>query len=373
MHVCHLVNSLEYGGAETHLLEMARANQQANTGLSLTVCSIEEAAPLAEEFRDLGVEVQNFGAAFKFDPRSIVRMERYFRQQEFDILHTHLPLSHALGRPLGRLTDIETIVSTQHNVADNYHPITGTLERLTRRLDTRTIAVSEGVRQSFDTNGQTWETIYNGLDVESYNEEVRAANLDRVREKWDIEDDIVFLNIARYEAEKSQSDLIETMARVTDQRKDVMLLLVGSGSLEDELRTKIRDENLEQHVKLTGHVPSVVEYYALADVFVSASVREGLPITLLEAMAAELPVVGTTIPGVDELVVDGETGYLVPPKAPKVLAERMLALSDSERQEAFGKAGFDRVRTQFDISKTLEAHIRLYRKLLHEDQSKDEI
>lgn len=373
MEVCHLVNSLEHGGAETHLLEMARANQDANKDLSLTVCSIEEAEPLADEFRDLGIEVRNFGATFKFDPRSIVRIGRYFQQKEFDILHTHLPLSHVLGRPLGRLSGIETIVSTQHNVADNYHPITGTLERLTRRLDTRTIAVSEGVRQSFDTEGQPWETIYNGIDVESYNKEVRAANPDHVREKWDIGDDVVFLNIARYEQEKSQSDLLKAMARVTDQRQDVTLLLVGSGRLKDELRANIRNKNLEQHVILTGHVPSVVEYYALADVFVSSSIREGLPITLLEAMAAELPVVGTSIPGVNELIIDGKTGYLVPPKTPGRLADSLLKLSDSGRQATFGNAGFERVRAQFDISETLEAHIRLYRELLHEGQREDVI
>lgn len=371
MHVCHLINSLEHGGAETHLLEMARANKRMNTDLSLTVCSIEGAAPLADEFRDLGIEVKNFGARFKFDPRSIIRIGGFFSQQEFDILHTHLPLSHALGRPLGRLAGIENVVSTQHNVADNYHPITGMLEQLTRPLDTQTIAVSDGVRQSFDTRGRPWEIIYNGIDVEAYNEDVRAASPDNVRKKWDVGDDVVFLNIARYEPEKAQSDLLEAMARVTNQRQDVTLLLVGSGRLEDELWAKIRDENLESNVKLTGHVPSVKEYYALADVFVSSSIREGLPITFLEAMAAELPIVGTKIPGVDELVINGETGYLVPPKGSEELANRLLKLSDPERQTAFGKAGFQRVRTQFDIRETLKAHIRLYEEILNKTNSED--
>ena len=369
MHICHLINSLEHGGAETHLLEMARANQAAETDLSMTVCAIEANAPLAAEFRDIGVEVQNFGAAFKFDPRSVVRMTKYFKRNEFDILHIHLPLAHTLGRLVGRISGIEVIVSTQHNVADNYHPITGTLEKLTRPLDTRTVAVSEGVRQSFSTpfhgSGHPWETIYNGIDVEAYNDEVTASDLSDITEKWDITDELVFLNVARYQPEKSQVDLIDAMAEVTEQHPNTKLLMVGRGDLEDKLRRRIREKGLEAHVKLTGFVPSVVEYYALADVFVSSSIREGHPITLLEAMAAELPVVGTAIPGVDELVVDGETGLLAPPQSPAALADRLLKLTNSTKREQFGQAGFERIRDNFDISQTLESHIELYRELLN--------
>jgi glycosyltransferase involved in cell wall biosynthesis len=368
MHVCHLVNSLEYGGAETHLVKMTRENQTADTDFLMSVCAIEQNAPLTDEFREIDIEVQNFGATFKFDPRSIARMVKYFNQNRFDILHIHLPLAHTLGRLVGRMSGIDIIVSTQHNVANNYNPITGTLEKLTRPLDTRTVAVSEGVRQSFSTpfhgSGHSWETIYNGIDVEAFNEIVNSSDPSEVKEKWEITNELVFLNVARYQPAKSQADLIDAMEEVTDQSPNTKLLIVGRGKLENKLRQRIQEKGMEAHVKLTGFVPSIVEYYALADVFVSSSIREGHPITLLEAMAAELPVVGTAIPGVNELVVDCETGFLAPSQSPTALADRLLGLMDTTKRQQFGQASFKRVRDNFDISDTLDSHIELYKEVL---------
>jgi glycosyltransferase involved in cell wall biosynthesis len=363
MDVCHLVNSLERGGAETLLLEMARENATSDTDLSLSVCSVERAAPMAGELRDLGVEVRNLGAAFKFDPRAVVRMARYFRERSFDVLHTHLPLAQALGRTVGRLAGIDAIVATQHNVADNYHPATGALERLTRPLDDATVAVSAGVRRSFSST-EAWRTIYNGIDVTGHRETVEAADPASVRERWDLPPGPVLLNVARYRPEKAQRDLIAAMERVVETHPDASLLIVGGGPLEADLRRRIRSAGLGSNVVLAGHVPSVAAYYAAADVFVSSSLREGLPITLLEAMASDLPVVATAIPGVDELVVDGETGRLAPPGAPAALADRIREVLDPGIRRAFGRAGFDRVESSFDVSNTHRTYADLYRELV---------
>jgi glycosyltransferase involved in cell wall biosynthesis len=92
---------------------------------------------------------------------------------------------------------------------------------------------------------------------------------------------------------------------------------------------------------------------------------------LLEAMAAELPVVGTTIPGVDELVVNGETGLLAPPQSPTALADRLLELMDATKRQQFGQAGFNRVQNNFAIFQTLDSHIEVYRELLEASQSQE--
>lgn len=367
--VCHVINSLGHGGAERLLVELTRKNIGANTDFDMTVCSIEENDPLASELGEIGVKVQNFGASFKFDPRSILKMYRFFRQESFDIVHAHLPLAHSLGRMVGRVAGTKLIVSTQHNVADNYHPITRILEKSTRPLDVRTVAVSKGVRQSFSTPvfwADHWDVIYNGINVDDYNRSVRTADTGQIKDQWGITDDIVLLNVARHDPEKSQIDLIDAMPRVLKAEPNTKLLIVGDGELRGELEKRISGKGLSDSVELTGHVPSVTEYYAIADCFVSSSTREGLPITLLEAMASELPVVATAIPGVDELVVEGETGFLVPPKSSIDLADRILELSDPIRRREFGRAGFKRVRGNFDISNTLEKHLQLYREILDE-------
>ncbi|WP_394353563.1 glycosyltransferase [Halosimplex rubrum] len=125
--------------------------------------------------------------------------------------------------------------------------------------------------------------------------------------------------------------------------------MVGWGPREDRLRDRIRQRGLGDAVTVTGRVPSVHEYYALADVFVSSSVFEGLPIAHLEGMAAGLPIVATDIPGVVEVVVDGETGLLIPPEDPGALASGMCELADATRRTEFGHEGRQRVESKFDI------------------------
>ena len=370
MNVCFLINQVAPGGAPTLLLDIVK--QTTDPQVTYTVCVIEGDRSLVDEFEEAGATVVDFDASFKFDPRAIWRMARFFRTNDFDVLHAHLPYSQTLGRLLGSLGGCRTIVSTQHNVPENYHPITRTLERVTRPIDTKTVAVSEGVERAFTGDSaryeggqdRRWCTIYNGIDVESFSRKVDQADPEMVRDRWDVSADLVYLNISRYVDAKSQIDLITAMDEVA--HKDVHLFIVGWGELEQQLKQEVFDRELTDLVTVTGKVPTVHEYYALADVFVSSSVFEGMPIAHLEAMAAGLPVVATDIPGVNEVVGEGENGLLVPPERPKKLARAMLDVRASESRQQWGETSLRRVHEQFSIDQTVQTHLTLYRELLDE-------
>ena len=370
MHVCFLINQVAPGGAPTLLLDLVRNTE--DSAISYTLCVIEGDRSLVSDFEDAGVDVVDFRAAFKFDPRALYRMLRFFRNCEFDIIHAHLPYSQTLGRVFGRLGGHRAIVSTQHNVPSNYHPVTRILERFTRGLDARTVAVSEGVEEAFTgmsaryEPGQPrqWCTIYNGIDVESFHEDVRESDPRTVRQQWDVDADRIYLNISRYVEAKSQTDLIKAMTKVVKTEPDSHLFIVGWGPLENELKATVESCGLEQSITITGKVPTVHEYYALADVFVSSSVFEGMPIAHLEAMAAGLPLVATAIPGVTEVLVDGENGILVPPECPEQLADAMIEVSGSNSRTQYGIKSLQRAQEEFSIKLTVESHIALYRELL---------
>lgn len=298
---------------------------------------------------------------------------RFFSRNDFDLLHAHLPYSQTVGRVLATILGPQTVVSTQHNVPDNYHPITRRLERITRPLDSATIAVSEGVEREFtgqshrydgELDGQ-WCTIYNGIDVEEFNDVVHHADR-RVRERWDITASTIFLNVSRYVEAKSQKDLIAAMETIRAQGENAHLLIVGWGEKEESLRREVRDRDLEDYITITGKVPEIEPYYAVADAFVSSSIFEGLPTVHIEAMAAELPVIATDIPGVREIVIDGKTGRLVPPSKPNAIGEAMVDYLDSEMRSTDGQNGYKRARTEFNISHTVSAHMELYRELIQE-------
>ncbi|PCR90469.1 glycosyltransferase family 4 protein [Natrinema ejinorense] len=370
MKVCYLINQLAPGGAPTLLLDIARNMDE---GVSVTVCQIEGDTDLTEKLTEAGAEVVNFGADFKFDPRAIARMISFFRQNEFDILHAHLPYSQTLARTIGRAGNVDTIVSTQQSFPDNYHPITRFLERHTRWLDDATVGITEAITQAFRESPvrTDWYTIYNGTDIPKFAENVAAADPDQLRSELGLEDELIFLNVGRYVPVKSQKDAIRAMAAGVDQFSDSHLLIVGWGPLEEDLKQLATDLGIADSVTVTGRVPKdeIHEYYALGDVFVLPSISEGFGICLTEAMAASLPVVASDIPGVREVVADGETGFLVPPREPAEFATAMKDLQSEQKRRTFGKAGFQRAAERFDIKSIVESHMDLYDQLMAKNRA----
>jgi glycosyltransferase involved in cell wall biosynthesis len=365
MKVCYLINQLAPGGAPTLLLDLVKNSPKE---ISHTVCFIEGDDSLVPELRSAGVEIVDFDAQFKFDPRALYRMFKVFNNNEYDVLHAHLPYSQTLGRLCGTYGGCDSIISTQHNVPENYHPITRTLEYITRPLDSATVAVSEGVEEGFrgdshqydgTLDGQ-WCTIYNGIDVEKFRNEVSESDVNSVTEQWSLNDGPIFLNIARYTPPKSQVDLVEAMETVVAELPESQLFIVGWGELENKLRTRVAEFGLEDHITISGRVPEVYPYFSLADVFVSSSVFEGLPISLIEASASSLPIVATDIRGVREVIDEGENGFLVPPNSPAELGDAMVRMVEEEISD-YGKASLQKALDKFSIEETTDKYTNIYR------------
>lgn len=370
MDICYVINQLAPGGAPTLLLDLVRASKR---DISFTVCQIEGESTIAGRFREAGAKVVNFDASFKFDPRALIKMHVFFRTHDFDLIHAHLPYSQFLTRLTSELaTESTPIVSTQHNVSQNYHPITRVLESQTQGYDSVTVAVSEGVERSFrgsssvyPTVDDGWTTIYNGIDYSSFSDSVSSANSDDLRDKFKIgENTTVFLNVARYTEPKAQHIAIRAMNTIVERTDDACLLIVGWGPRERELQRLVRKLGLENSVYITGKVPDIEPYYSLADAFVLPSEYEGAPIVLLEAMSSSLPIVATDIPGVNELVLNNQTGYLVPLNDTSTFAKRMIDLCDSDKRQELGSAGFERVKQDFSIEEVTKNHLDLYDRVI---------
>jgi glycosyltransferase involved in cell wall biosynthesis len=370
MNVCFLNDQLAPAGVGKLLLDIV-THTDADADIEYTFCFVGGDDTLASEFENAGARVVDFGAEFRVDPRALWPMTRFFRHEEFDIVHTHLPYSKILGRVFGRLGGHTKIVTTHHSMPENYHPIMGRLERVTRPLDTKIVAISEGVERALTGSAHQYEpgqsgkycTIYNGLDVMGFNERVTSTDTTGLESQYGIGDEPVFLNVGRYVSLKGQHDLIAAMGRVVNEWPDARLFLVGWGVLEDDLRTAAENRGLAENVIFTGRVPyaDIHEWYALADVFAMPSLLEGLGIAGLEAMAAELPVVATDVPGLSEIVVGGRTGLLVPPNAPHQLADAMMRAATTN--EPYGERGYERAMATFDIRKTVSSYVQLYREL----------
>lgn len=361
-HVCHLIDDLSTGGAQNLLLRIIRGMPD---NISSSVYYLGSRDELREKFENEGIEVYGGNGQFRFDPRAIWRVTRHLREAECDILHTHLAYGQTVGRFIGRYLGIHPIIGTYHDVPANYTRSSWlrVVETATRSMDTQAVGVSEGMTQEFREDWFPPDdiiTIPNGIDVGQFSSKVASANPNQLMSG--VSNDLVYLNIGRYAPKKAQKDLINAMKRVVSEQPNSHLFIVGTGELQDELSSLIRRNNLEDHIDLTGRVDDVYEYYAVADVFVFPSLFEGLPLAVTEAMAAGLPVIASDIPGHRGIV--GDAGIIVPTKSPAKLAEAMIKMHDDNTRKNVADQCFERVSTQFDISKTVEQYESLYNQLV---------
>jgi glycosyltransferase involved in cell wall biosynthesis len=375
MRVCHLVHHLALGGVETQLLRLIRAS---GDDVEYTVVSLDTDESLQSELEAAGARVVSLDLGGEtltstFFPSSVRRLTGFLREESFDVLHCHTSLYLVvLGRLCGRLSGTP-IVSTYHNPRESFHPTMQAAERVTRSLSPASIAVSKGVERTFADTAQMYQpgcrldrrtyTIHNGIDVDEFRARVRDADVEGVRDEWGLGDGLVFLTVGRYSEEKNQLALVRAMADVVEEVPDAHLLVVGWGELEDDLRAEVRRLGLEGNATITGRVPSVHAYYGVADVFVLPSLTEGLSVVLLEAMAAGLPIVATDVSGTNEVVVEGETGLVVPPASVSALADAMLELLAEGCRREMGAKGYERVRDEFSVEYAVELYTDLYRRV----------
>lgn len=365
--LCHLLPSLGPGGAENLLLEIVRKTR--SEPVDHTVCFFEDDSYLRHAFEEAGATVQRIAPGIVdipyIDPVTLMRTTKYFRQNRFDVITAHVYVTHHLGRLGGLVGGASELVSVHHNTRNNYHPVIANIERYTRNLDSVTVAVSNGVNASLQPADRhhDWRVIHNGIDVQQFRDRTEQADTKRLKERLGLTDKYpIFLNVGRYSRQKSQDDIIRALDRITGSFDSPHLLLVGQrGDLETELESLVDDMELSDNVTITGRVDNIYAYYAVADIFVLSSVREGFGIVLLEAMAAGLPIVATDIPAVSEVLND-EIGMLVPPNAPSQLATAMREITDSE--STFSTDNVEYVSANYDIETTATAYLNLYRELI---------
>jgi len=355
MHVCHLIDHLDSGGAQSLLLDVVRKSDESR--VNYTICALSR-ADQREHFEKAGATVIDIDAQSARDFTAIARLYRTMNTKEYDVVHSHLRYARVAARIAKLPCGISCLVSTYHNTSSDQADFIGNIIRRTGFLEDVRVAVSADVKSSYGSD-DSMTIIQNGLDVRRFRKRLMGAEDQQLKEKYSHYEP-VFLSVGRYAEQKAHRDLIVAMDEASERLSDAHLLLVGHGDLERSLRNMVNERDLGDTVTVTGKVPMIHPYYSIADVFVLPSLYEGLPITVLEAMAAKLPVVGTNVPGIRELVVDSITGRLIPPNKPAKLAAALGDMDSPDCRSEMGEAGLRRVLTNYDVSETVESYLELY-------------
>lgn len=367
--ILQLIDGLNIGGAEVLLVDLVRGIKGAGYEVSVGYSTY---GPLEEKLLALEVPCIHLQRLGRIDPLLFLRICQLVLREKPDVVHTHLFKSDLHGRLAARLCGVPVVISTSHNndVWARQFPF-GYIYGVTAKLTDRVIAVSDEVReyqiQYTSILPEKIIVIKNGVDVQRFAGQETSGKA--LRHELQIAADVPLIGIiGRLQPQKDHGNFLLAASQIRNKLPDARFLIVGDGPLREPLLAQVQALGLEASIVFCGIRRDIPAVLAALDVLVIASKWEGLPVILLEGMAAGLPIVSTAVGGVPSVVADGIEALLVPPEDSAALATACLnILQNPTLAQSIANAGFLRVKEQFSLDAMIAKTLKLYEELLEND------
>lgn len=361
--ILHLIYSLQVGGAENIVKMYAKYYNRLT--YRLETCIFRPGGKIVDEVKNHKVKVHCLHSSSS-SPKSFIKLLKLFRAKQIHIIHFHNPLPVFWGLPAAKIAKIPVLVLTEHSISYKGRlkmasPIYGYLQK---KMDV-VFACSEEVKNSHSRKlpQNQLVTIHNGVDTERF---FPGPENNEFREKLNIPE-ICFIigHVGNLTPQKGQVFLLQSIQRLTAEKIPVVLILAGDGPLKELLESRAKELGIYQNVRFLGQRSDIPEILRSIDVFAGSSLREGFPISVLEAMATGIPVVTTNVGGNKEAVLDGITGFIVSPGNPDelALALKKILLNDNLRRN-MGTAARRRVEEYFSAKTMVKRTEEIYETLL---------
>lgn len=357
--ILHVVISLDTGGLERFVLDLIEANK--NVFNQFVVC-LERAGELSKTCK---AEVISMNMPPGLHLRAAWDIAKIVRDKKVDIIHTHNEKAQLYGGIAGLLARVP-VVHTKHgkNETGFFSVLRNSLmSRLCRNVIT--VSRDAAVQCINDENIPIHKvaTILNGINTNTFS---RFTSQMEARIKLGIELNVPVIGIvARLAPVKDHATLMVSCRQLKDKGAQFRLLVVGDGPLRGELENLASSLGIHDRVNFLGVRTDIPSLMQSMDLFVLSSTSEGISLTLVEAMACELPVVATEVGGNPEVIVEGETGFLVPPQNSELMAERISQLLENPQlRQQLGKNGRKRAECVFSLSRAALEYANLYRMVL---------
>jgi glycosyltransferase involved in cell wall biosynthesis len=359
--VLQLIPTLDRSGAEKQMVLLAKGLPRDR--FQIEVATLTRMGPLEAELRGAGIPVTAMGKRLKFDPFALARLTKFLKNREFDVVQTWIFAANTYGRVGARLSGVPVVVVAEMAV-DLWK---GRYERFVDRLLApwcdRLVGNSHAVVDFYRKLGVSDDRlamIYSGTD-----DEPPACDPRSLRSEFGfVPDAPLVLFVGRLAEQKRVNDLLKALDLLQHVQPDLRSLIVGEGPLREHLEQTAQAYDLNGRLQFLGHRDDVPRLMAAADVVVLPSAYEGLPNVVLEAMRFGKPVVATAAPGTTEVVVDGETGVLVPVGNVMLLARAIRDIvRDPAQASRLGAAGRARVESLFRVDTMVAQFGELYENL----------
>ena len=360
MKIVHINTALSWSGGEAqtyHLIKGLEDRAIANTLVA------QPNSALAVRAKKEGITVVEVFMRGEWDIVAVLKLKRILKRIKPDVLHLHTSHAHTLGLLAGKLAKVEKIISTRRMD----FPISGYFSRLKYNKVDKIVAISEIVKKILIKGGIKKERVSLIYDAVNCSTVTRKGAL---RKELDVvgPNSLLLGTVAALVKRKGHKYLFEAMVKVKKQFPQLKLLVVGEGPLEQKLRKLAEKLGLENEIIFLGFRKDIPEVLSTLDIFLLVSTKEGLGVSLLEAGSYGLPIVATNVGGIPEIVKDGVTGLLVPPKDSQTLAEKIIYLL-THRNEAqkMGENAKAWVEKNFSVDKIVNSYVSLYESLIEQE------
>lgn len=360
MNILFITNHLNSGGITSYVLSLSKGLKDRGHNIYLA----SSAGQLLNKFQEEGINFIPIPIKTKkeISPKialSFFRLKSFIEKNHIDLVHTHSRTTQVLGCLLHKFTGVRHI-STCHGFFKRRF-----LRRMFPCWGEMVIAISEPVKEhlikDFRVEEKNIMVIHNGIEADRF----RALDFKsgvRSKKELGLGDGAVIGIVARLSDVKGHIYLIEAMKIVLNNDPSAQLLIVGEGKEKENLRKKTDGLGITKSVFFIPDVPDTIAALAAIDIFVMPSLKEGLGLALMEAMAAGLPVIGSNVGGIKSLIQDGLNGILVEPADSKGLAEAILKLlKDSKKRESLGGAAQKFIAKSFSLERMIIDTEKVYK------------
>lgn len=362
VNILQLVNSLEIGGAETVAVNLAiNINQKEFKAM---VCTIEDLGPLALKLKEKNIKYLNLAKKPGMRITAALKLARIIRKYKIDIITTHNYGALFYGTIAKLLARRGSILHVDHNRVFPDKTKRWISEKTLSRFAFKVIAVSSELKTNLIQYEKINEThidiITNGINGNEYSKKIdRARKIDELG----LDNKVPILGMAvRLAEEKGICYFLEACEDLFRQGQVFQVIIAGDGPLKNELKEKTTSLNLDGYVKFLGERTDVNEILQVLDVYVLPSISEGMPLSLLEAMAASKAIVATNIGGIPEVIENEVSGLLVNSKSPSGLSEAIGRLINDvglrENLGSYAKKCFDEKYSIETMMSSYEAYYR---------------